>query len=70
VTPSAPPDFERYRDEFPVVGPKAYLISASLGPLSNRARRSVEGYLDAWARKGAPGPVGLEDTLPAMGTLT
>ena len=42
-------DFERYRDEFPVVGPKAYLISASLGPVSLRAQRYLQQYIDAWA---------------------
>jgi hypothetical protein len=42
-------DFERYRDEFPVVGPKAYLISASLGPVSLRAQRYLQQYMDAWA---------------------
>ena len=28
---------------------KAYLISASLGPVSDRSRRYLDGYLDAWA---------------------
>ena len=38
-------DFDRYRDEFPVVGPKAYLISASLGPVSLRAQRYLQQYI-------------------------
>ena len=42
-----------YREEFPVLDRKTYLISASLGPLSNRSRRLLDGYLDAWAGKGA-----------------
>jgi kynureninase len=57
---------EAYRDEFPVVGKKAYLISASLGPVSGRARRYLDGYKEAWAAKGAPDPVWLEDIFPAM----
>ncbi len=48
---------------------KAYLISASLGPIPNRARIGLQTYLDAWARKGAPDHVWLEDVFPAMATL-
>ena len=59
-------DFARYRDEFPVVGRKAYLISASLGPVSLRSRRYLDEYADAWATKGAPDPVWLEDIFPRM----
>jgi kynureninase len=58
-----------YRDEFPVVGSKAYLISASLGPISGRSRAYVDGYLDAWATKGAPDHVWTEDIFPTMGAL-
>lgn len=58
-----------YRDEFPVVGRKSYLISASLGPISGRARAYVEGYLDAWATMGAPDHVWMEDIFPTMGVL-
>jgi kynureninase len=57
---------EAYRDEFPVVRSKAYLISASLGPVSRRARRYLEDYMDAWAAKGAPDLVWIEDIFPAM----
>ena len=59
-------DLAAYRDEFPVVERKAYLISASLGPISRRARASLEEYLDAWATKGAPDLVWLEDVFPRM----
>ena len=59
-------DFEAYRDEFPVVGRKAYLISASLGPVSNRARRYLDEYVDAWAGEGAPDPVWMEHIFPRM----
>jgi kynureninase len=59
-------NFDSYRDEFPVVGPKSYLISASLGPVSNRARRYLDEYMDAWAAKGAPDHVWFEDIFPRM----
>jgi kynureninase len=55
---------ESYRAEFPVVGRKAYLISASLGPVSVRARAYLDGYMDAWAAKGAPDLVWFEDIFP------
>jgi kynureninase len=57
---------ESYREEFPVVERKSYLISASLGPVSNRARRYLDEYMDAWAAKGAPDPVWFEDIFPRM----
>jgi kynureninase len=62
-------DLERYRDEFEVVGRKAYLISASLGPVGVRSRRYLDAYLDAWATKGAPDHVWFEDIFPTMGRL-
>lgn len=48
---------------------KTYLISASLGPLSLRSRELLDRYLDAWAAKGAPDHVWLEDIFPAMAKL-
>jgi len=62
-------DLADYRDEFPVLDRKTYLISASLGPISHRARRRLDAYLDAWASKGAPDHVWFEDVYPAMGEL-
>jgi kynureninase len=59
-------DFERYREEFPVVGRKSYLISASLGPVSTRSQRYLQEYVDAWADKGAPDLVWFEDIFPRM----
>jgi kynureninase len=59
-------DLTSYRDEFPVVGRKSYLISASLGPVSNRSRRYLDEYVDAWASKGAPDAVWGEDIFPRM----
>lgn len=65
----APQDLETYRDEFEVVRRKAYLISASLGPVGTRSRRYLDAYVDAWASKGAPDHVWFEDIFPAMGRL-
>ena len=62
-------DLEAYRDEFPVLGRKAYLISASLGPVSTRARRYLDDYMDVWAEEGAPDPVWMEHIIPQMGRL-
>jgi kynureninase len=62
-------NFESYRDEFPVVGEKAYLISASLGPISRRAERYLQEYVQSWATKGAPDPVWTEDIFPRMASV-
>jgi len=62
-------DFERYREEFPVLEKKAYLISASLGPVSRRSRRYLEEYVDVWAAEGAPDPVWMEHIFPQMGRV-
>ena len=59
-------DISDYRDEFPVLERKAYLISASLGPISRRAQSSLNEYLEAWATKGAPDPVWEEHVFPRM----
>jgi kynureninase len=64
-----PMDLADYRDEFPVLARKAYLISASLGPVSRRAQAYLQEYLDAWATKGAPDHVWPEDVFPRMGSL-
>ncbi|HYP23263.1 MAG TPA: aminotransferase class V-fold PLP-dependent enzyme [Actinomycetota bacterium] len=45
-------DLAAYRSEFPVAGERTYLISASLGPLSNRARAAALEHLDLWSRLG------------------
>jgi kynureninase len=62
-------NLESYRDEFPVLSKKSYLISASLGPVSNRARRYLDEYVDAWATEGAPDPVWMDHIFPQMGRL-
>jgi kynureninase len=59
-------DLADYRDEFPVLEKKAYLISASLGPISRRAQSHLNEYLEAWATKGAPDHVWEEHVFPRM----
>ena len=61
--------FDSYRSEFPVLEKKAYLISASLGPISRRAQRYLHEYLHAWANEGAPDPVWEEHVFPRMGEV-
>jgi kynureninase len=58
-----------WRDEFPVLERKTYLISASLGPVSRRSQRYLAEYMEAWATKGAPDTVWLEDIFPRMASL-
>lgn len=58
-------DLARYRAEFPVVGARTYLISASLGPLSIRSRRLAEEHLDLWSRLG-PEELWMEYGLPRL----
>ncbi len=62
-------DLAGYRDEFEVVRRKAYLISASLGPVGDRSKRHLNDYIRAWSEKGAPDHVWFEDIFPAMGRL-
>jgi hypothetical protein len=47
-----PGDLAAFREEFPVLSHKTYLISASLWPVGTRSRRFLDDYLDAWATKG------------------
>ena len=58
-------DLSAYRSEFPVVERRTYLISASLGPLSQRSRRLAEEHLDLWERLG-PEELWLEHGLPRL----
>jgi kynureninase len=62
-------DLRAYREEFPVLARKAYLISASLGPVPRRAERYLAEYMDAWAEEGAPDPVWMDHIFPQMGRL-
>jgi kynureninase len=60
---------EDYRAEFPVVQRKSYLISASLGPVSERAKRYLGEYVEAWETMGAPEPVWFERIFPKIGEV-
>lgn len=43
----------RFRSEFPIFRDRIYLNTCSLGPLGERARRKLEGFLDTWQARGA-----------------
>lgn len=62
-------DLVDYREEFPVLEHKTYLISASLGPVSGRSQRYLASYMDAWATKGAPDHVWFDDIFPRMAAV-
>ncbi len=58
-------DLSTYRSEFPVLGSRTYLISASLGPLSRRSRALAEEHLDLWQRLG-PEELWFDHGLPRL----
>ena len=58
-------DLSRYREEFPVLADRTYLISASLGPLSRRSRALAEEHLDLWQRLG-PEELWFDHGLPKL----
>ena len=58
--------FTDYREEFPVVERKSYLISASLGPVSRRSKAYLAEYVKAWEEMGAPEPVWFESIFPRI----
>ena len=62
-------DLASYREEFGVLQRKAYLISASLGPVSGRSKRYLQEYVDAWEEMGAPEPVWFERIFPRIATV-
>jgi kynureninase len=62
-------DLERYRDEFPVVQRKSYLISASLGPVSERTKRHLSEYVESWESIGAPEPFWFDRIFPRIGEV-
>lgn len=62
-------DLGSYREEFGVLQRKAYLISASLGPVSGRSKRYLQEYVDAWEEMGAPEPVWFERIFPRIRTV-
>jgi kynureninase len=59
------PDLSSYRQEFPILAERTYLISASLGPLSQRARRAANEHLDLWQKLG-PEELWLDHGLPKL----
>jgi kynureninase len=58
-------DLSSWRDEFPVLAERTYLISASLGPLSRRSRALAEEHLDLWQRLG-PEELWFDHGLPKL----
>jgi kynureninase len=54
-----------YRQEFPILAERTYLISASLGPLSRRSRALAEEHLDLWQRLG-PEELWFDHALPRL----
>lgn len=58
-------DLTSYRDEFPIVSERTYLISASLGPLSRRSRALAEEHLALWQRLG-PEELWFEHAFPRL----
>lgn len=54
-----------WRDEFPVLAERTYLISASLGPLSRRSRTAAEEHLDLWQSLG-PEELWFDHALPKL----
>ena len=60
-------DLGEYRDEFPVLRDRTYLISASLGPLSRRSRALAEEHLDLWQHFG-PEELWFDYGLPQLQT--
>ena len=54
-----------YRDEFPILGQRAYLASHSLGPLSRRGRLAAQEHLELWERLG-PEELWMEHGLPKL----
>ncbi|MDQ3991598.1 MAG: aminotransferase class V-fold PLP-dependent enzyme, partial [Actinomycetota bacterium] len=59
-------DLASYREEFPVVEAKSYLISASLGPVSRGAKARLAEYMQAWETMGAPEPVWFHRIFPQI----
>jgi kynureninase len=59
-------DLASYRDEFGVTQRKAYLISASLGPVSGRSKRYLQEFVDGWEEMGAPEPFWFERIFPRI----
>ncbi len=64
-TPLGDAEVSAWRDEFPVLARRTYLISASLGPLSRRSRELAQQHLDLWERLG-PEELWVDHGLPML----
>lgn len=69
VAPEVDRSLADYREEFPVVENKTYLISASLGPVPRRAKAYLHNYMDAWEMVGAPEQVWFEHIFPQIARI-
>ncbi len=58
-------DLASYRSQFPILSHRNYLISASLGPLSEAALDAAEEHMDLWARYG-PEELWLDHGMPKL----
>jgi kynureninase len=58
-----------YREEFPVVERKSYLISASLGPVSRRSKAYLAEYVKDWEEIGGPEQVWFDGIFPRIRTV-
>ena len=45
-------DFDRWRDEFPILSRTVYMISNSLGAMPRRAAQDLAQYANTWAERG------------------
>ena len=45
-------EFERWRDEFPILSRTVYMISNSLGAMPRQAARDLAEYAETWATRG------------------
>ena len=61
-------DLSHYRDEFPILKERTYLISASLGTLSQRSRSYAQEHLDLWQKLG-PEEFWFDHGFPRMARL-
>jgi kynureninase len=49
------PDFDRWREEFPILSRTVYMISNSLGAMPRKTAENLAEYADTWAIRGVRG---------------